>query len=77
MDNCREIPLRRRIPESTIKGNRDGIICLYQVVRPVFTREMLLTGLVRRRNINNSPVNNGKYFVYKADIFAEYFLVAH
>lgn len=59
MDN----PVRSKKPDSTINGNKDGIICLYQVVSPVFTSEMLLTGLVNNNMINKRHVINGRYFV--------------
>ena len=65
------------MPESTIKGNKDGIICLDHVVSPVFTKDILLTELVKSRNINNNAVIKGRYLLYKSDVFAELFILTH
>ena len=60
-ESCLDKPLRNNTPERTINGNREGIICLYQVVSPVFTKKELLIGLVNNRNINSIPVISGRY----------------
>ena len=68
-DNCIDNPLRKRKPEKTIKGNRDGIICLYHVVSPVFTRAALLTGLVNNKNTNNTAVIGGRVLFKRIDVY--------
>lgn len=52
--------MRRRIPDKTIKGNRDGIILVHHVVSPDRTSFELLTGLVNNKKIKRMLVSKDR-----------------
>ena len=54
--------MRSKIPERTIKGNKDGIILVHQVVSADKTRRELLTGLVNNKNIKRMLVSKDRLF---------------
>ena len=53
-------PVRSKIPDKTIKGNREGIILVHQVKSPDITRVELVTGSVNSKKINRILVSKGR-----------------